>query len=147
MAILIHKGGEIEVWIKKYPLDGDEFFDEYVKTGERQPKDDPQSRYINVEANAAYAIEIVLKKGFNFEDYSGICVSLQHAGSEVCWQYWERQDDLGDETKLRSDQVCTFEAKDATCLGEPYEPAVDGKTIKKARFSFDALEIGGIHYF
>jgi hypothetical protein len=72
MVILSNGGNEIEVRIIKYPLDEGDYFEEYVKLGERDTATALQTRYITAEDDLPYAIEIVLKEGFVFGDYTKV---------------------------------------------------------------------------
>jgi hypothetical protein len=71
--------GEIEVRLVKPPFDIVEssrvYFDEYEKLGTPHPEklSYESTRYIAPE-NTHYAIELTLKKGFDFGDWEGICV-------------------------------------------------------------------------
>lgn len=79
MVFLGPPGGEIEVRLVKPPFDVVEssrvYFDEYEKLGTPHPEKliYESTRYI-VPENTHYAIELTLKKGFDFGDWEGIYV-------------------------------------------------------------------------
>jgi hypothetical protein len=133
MAILIHEDNKIEVRVKKYPLDSNDYFAEYVKLGERAPITGIQTRYIIAEDGVTYAIEIVLKKGFYFGEYAKVRARLTHLGTKISIKDMDRPTHLGDFEATKSDMVFFLEAND---------PIVDGKIVKGARFAFQALAAG-----
>ena len=79
MAILTNGDDKYEVKIKKFPENT--YFDEHVKIGERE-KPDARScdRYIVVEDEVKYTIELTLHKGFNFGKYEIVRLKLWYPG-------------------------------------------------------------------
>ena len=68
MAILKCGNDEYEVRIKRYPEKT--YFDEYVKTGDREKSSATScDRYIVGEDGVRYTIEVTLKKGFTFGEF------------------------------------------------------------------------------
>ena len=83
MVFLGPPGGEIEVRLVKPPFDVVEsarvYFDEYEKLGKAhlESMGYQSTRYI-VPENTHYAIELTLKKGFDFGDWEGIYVIVHN---------------------------------------------------------------------
>jgi hypothetical protein len=81
MVFLGLQGAEIEVRLVKPPFDAEEsarvYFDEYEKLGTPHPEKFSHecTRYI-IPENAAYAVEITLKKGFDYGDWDGVGVGV-----------------------------------------------------------------------
>jgi hypothetical protein len=81
MVFLGPPGGEIEVRLVKPPFDAVEsariYFDEYEKLGTPHAENlsYKSTRYI-VPENTQYAIELTLKKGFDYEEWEGIYVKV-----------------------------------------------------------------------
>lgn len=132
MVILIHGQNEVEVRVKKYPLDQDDYFVEHVKLGEREPRTAPQTRYLIAEDGVNYAIEIVLKQRFNFDGHSRIRATLFHLGVLISVKDWDIPDELGKKERIKEDATFYLEAND---------PILNGKIIKGARFAFQTLNI------
>ena len=81
MAILKSGNDEYEVRIKRYPEKT--YFDEYVKTGDREESSATScDRYIVGEDGVRYTIEVTLKKGFSFGDYEVVRARLYIPGHE-----------------------------------------------------------------
>jgi hypothetical protein len=133
MVNLIHRQNKVEVRLKKYPLDQDAYFEEYVKLGAREPATAPQNRYVIADDNATYAVEIVLKSGFNFEDYSWVRATLTHLDTVISIKDWYRPGNLDKSHCIREDTALYLEADD---------PIVGGKIMKGAKFAFQSLTIG-----
>jgi hypothetical protein len=82
MVFLGPQGAEIEVRLVKPPFDAKEsarvYFDEYEKLGTPHPEKLSRecTRYI-IPENTAYAIEITLKKGFDYGDWDGVGVEVR----------------------------------------------------------------------
>ena len=86
MAILKGSGNdEYEVRIKRYPEKT--YFDEYIKTGDREkPGAASCDRYMVGEDGARYTIEVTLKKGFRFGEFDLVQAQLLVPGKvdSVC---------------------------------------------------------------
>ncbi len=85
MAILTLLGNEYDVRIKRHP---NAYFDEYVKTGNRDKNNATQcDRYIVGEEGVTYKIEATLKKGFTFSICTGFRVKLMFPGQQEAVSY------------------------------------------------------------
>jgi hypothetical protein len=130
MAILKSGGDEYEVRIKKYPEKT--YFDEYIKTGDREePSDTSCDRYIIGEDGVRYTIEVTLKKGFSFGNYDVVQAQLFIPGQEkgICSTNIRRPaDHVGD-----TDLTKNLEYADVT---------VGGIKVLGARFGLQNLLLG-----
>jgi hypothetical protein len=132
MAIL--KGGneEYEVRIKRYPEKT--YFDEYIKTGEREKTAATKcKRYIVGEDGVKYTIEVTLKKGFMFGEFHSVQAKLKVPGKtdSVCHKNIRRPADYKDGIK---EKITTeLEYADVT---------VRGLKLMGARFAFRSLALG-----
>jgi hypothetical protein len=139
MAVLTHNNyrfnrepSAVEVRVKKYPLDADGYFDEYVKLEERHPRTMSQTRFLVIEERIPYAIEIVLRKGFSFEGYSVLRATLSYLGTVISIQDWSIPKGFDSYEPSFEDQILHLEAND---------PILNGKIMKGAKFVFETLSI------
>lgn len=139
MVFLGQPGSEIEVRLVKPPFDAPEsarvYFDEYEKLGTPHPEKirTECTRYI-VPENTTYAIEITLKKGFDYGDYEGIYLQVCNKttgtilGKQGLNKGSSQTGPLGIGKKIVIDQVCFAQ--------------VNGKLTKNANLTFQALSLG-----
>lgn len=80
MAILKRMSGEIEIRLRKPPFDTIEpvYFDEYASCTVREtPWDGERTRYV-VPEDTAYAMEIIVKKGYRFsKKWTGFAIRVE----------------------------------------------------------------------
>lgn len=132
MAILKSGNDEYEVRIKRYPEKT--YFDEYVKTGDREKSSATScNRYIVGENGVRYTIEVTLKKGFSFGDFEFVRAKLYIPGEEdpISQEYVCRPEDYED--GIKSDITTELQYADVT---------VEGSRMLDARFSFRNLLLG-----
>ena len=132
MAILKCGNEEYEVRIKRYPEKT--YFDEYIKTGEREKTAATTcKRYIVGEGGVKYTIEVTLKKGFMFGEFHSVQAQLKVPGktSPVSHKNIRRPADYKDGIK---EKITTeLEYADVT---------VRGLKFLGARFAFRSLALG-----
>ncbi|KAE9374198.1 hypothetical protein N431DRAFT_464480 [Stipitochalara longipes BDJ] len=131
MAILKDGSNEYEVRIKRYP--DKTYFDEYIETEDReQPGANSCSRYIMGEDGVKYTIEITLKKGFKFGEFSQVQAQLVLSGKDdsVCHKDIYRPADYED--GIKTDITAELEYADAT---------EEGCKLMGTRFAFESLSL------
>jgi hypothetical protein len=75
MVILTEDGNQYEVRIKRVPQNT--YFKEHIKVGDREKPDAIQcDRYIVGEQDQQYAIEITIKKGFQWDNFGKVAMGL-----------------------------------------------------------------------
>ena len=137
MAILKSGSDEYEVRIKRYPEKT--YFDEYVKTGDREePSATSCDRYIVGEDGVRYTIEVTLKKGFSFGDYGVVRARLFIPGHEVSISENDVHKPEDFENGIKSDMTTELQYADVT---------VEGSKVLGARFGFRSLAIGNFQVF
>jgi hypothetical protein len=132
MAILKNGNNEYEVRIKRYPEKT--YFDEYVKTGDREePWAMSCDRYIVGEDGVRYTIEVTLKKRFSFGDYEVVRAKLYIPGHEdsISENDVHKPEDF--ENGIKSDMTIELQYADVT---------VEGSKVLGARFGFRNLLLG-----
>ena len=139
MVFLGPKGAEIEVRLVKPPFDAEEsarvYFDEYEKLGTPHSVrfSHECTRYI-IPDNTAYAIEITLKKGFDYGDWDGVSV-------RVCRK-------VNKTTIGKKDLPKPTDQRGPLPIGRKYvvdrinHAVVDGKKIQNATLIFRGLNVG-----
>ncbi|KAH8755874.1 hypothetical protein F5882DRAFT_482007 [Hyaloscypha sp. PMI_1271] len=131
MAILKGGNDEYKVRIKRYPEKT--YFDEYIKTGEREKTAATTcKRYIVGEDGVKYTIEVTLKKGFMFGEFHCVQAQLNVPGKidSVCRKIILRPADYKDGIK---EKITTeLESADVT---------VRGLKLLGARFAFRSLAL------
>jgi hypothetical protein len=139
MVFLGPPGGEIEVRLVKPPFDAVEsariYFDEFQKLGtpHAEKLSYESTRYI-VPENTHYAIELTLKKRFDFEDWEGIFV----------WVYNKvKMSEIGDKKlpKPLGQRELLLSGKKILVDGLDHAPK-DGKCTMNATLTFCALDTG-----
>lgn len=139
MVFLGPQGAEIEVRLVKPPFDAEEsarvYFDEYEKLGTPHPEklSHECTRYI-IPENTAYAVEITLKKGFDYGDWDGVIVEVLRKVNKAS---------IGQEILHKpTDQ------KDPLPIGRKYVvdrfnyAMLDGKLTRDGTLTFRGLNIG-----
>lgn len=132
MAILKSGNDEYEVCFKRYPEKT--YFDEYVKTGDREKSSATScDRYIIGEDGVRYTIEVTLKKGFSFGEFDVVQALLFVSGQEksVSHKNLRRPSDF--EGGIKEDMKTELEYADITFRGSK---------MLGARFGFRSLAIG-----
>jgi hypothetical protein len=132
MAILKSGNDECEIRIKRYPEKT--YFDEYVKTKDREESSATScDRYIIGEDGVKYTIEVTLKKGFRFGDYDVVQAQLFIPGQEkgICSTNIRRPADH--EGGIKTDLTKNLEYADVT---------VGGIKVLGARFGLRNLLLG-----
>jgi hypothetical protein len=88
MAILAEDGNQYEVRIKRIPHNT--YFEEHVKVGDREKPDAIKcDRYIVGEPGQQYAVQITIKKGFQWNQFEEVSMGLYLPGSldPLAWTY------------------------------------------------------------
>jgi len=136
MAILKDGTDEYEVRIKRYP--DKTYFDEYVTLSEREEvKARKCDRYIVGEEGVTYSIEVTLKAGFNFGDFTCVRASVCLASQ------YRYQDEIGHVTiRKRPGDEYRPTTSDITSSIEYANTKLDGKPMLGARFTFRNLVVG-----
>jgi hypothetical protein len=139
MVFLGPQGAEIEVRLVKPPFDAEEsaraYFDEYEKLGSPHPEklSHECTRYI-IPENTAYAIEITLKKGFDYGDWDGVSVHVRRKvnktriGKKDLPKPTDQRGPLPIERKYVVDRI--------------NHAVVDGKELQNATLIFRGLNVG-----
>ena len=132
MAILTDGDDKYEVKIKKFPENT--YFDEHVKAGERE-KPDARScdRYIVVEDEVKYTIELTLHKGFNFGKYEIVDLKLWYPGEVEHVASISLQKPHGATSVITEDMKATL--KFAVIQKNGY-------MMKESRFIFRSVHLG-----
>ena len=134
MAILKDGTDEYEVCIKRHPQKIT--FEEYVKIGDR-PKPDAKSctRYIVGEEGVTYTVEVTLRKGFIFGDYTRVDAKLCLPGQKdpISSIYIHPPPDTGLHSPTTLDVSKTIEYADVE---------LQGRKMLGTRFAFRSLVAG-----
>jgi hypothetical protein len=132
MAILKSGNDEYEVRIKRYPEKT--YFDEYVKTGDREKSSAIScDRYIIGEDGVRYTIEVTLRKGFDFEDFNIVQAQLCVPGQEESISFKNIQRPADYKDGIKKDLMTELQYVDVT---------VGGSEVRGARFGFRNLLLG-----
>jgi hypothetical protein len=133
MAILKDDNDEYEVRISRHP--GNAQFDEYIKIGDREkPKDTECVHYIVGEAGVTYTIEVILKKGFRFGNYSRVRAKLHLLGQKDSVS----QVDIFNPNPTENEPTIA----DISRKIEYANVVVDGQKMLETRFTFRNLVAG-----
>jgi hypothetical protein len=137
MAILKCGNDEYEVRIKRYPEKT--YFDEYVKTGDREKSSAIAcDRYIIGEDGVRYTIEVTLKKGFTFGEFDRVQAQLFVSGHKRSTSFRNMWRPADYEGGIKTDLTTELEYADVT---------VGGSKVLGARFGFRSLAIGNFQVF
>jgi hypothetical protein len=132
MAILSQKLNQVEVRIRRHPQKT--YFDEYVKVGDREKTNATSSdRYIIPEPGQMYTVEVTLKKGYHFGNWSRVSADLFLPGVK---------NPISSEV-LRPPSDKDFAEEDIT-VSMAYSGSlnVNGRVLSGSRFAFRTMEIG-----
>lgn len=135
MAILESAEGSIEVRIHKDPLTEEaDYYVEHVKLSNRERKDVTNTdRYIPCRQDEKYGIEIRLKEGFDFGDYTVARAKFQTVASNTVIKAIDYPRPAGHEGGIKEDLVFYIRTASAK---------VDGQTVRDAHFAFKGLVMG-----
>jgi len=135
MPIIEHQGNKIQVKIQRQP--DKSYFDEYVKTGSREPPNtQTYERYIIGEHDTIYEIEIILKAGYKFRDYERVKASLcigdsKQTSRSIAFVSLERPaNHVNGIKEYLKGYIC--------CV----DTVLDGEMVTGAKFSFHGLNAG-----
>lgn len=135
MAILESEEGSIEVRIHKDPLTEEaDYYAEHVKLSERNQKGATNTdRYIPCQEDEKYGIEIRLKEGFDFGDYTVVRAKFQTAASNRVIKAIDYPRPADYEGGIKEDLV--FYIRTASTK-------IDGQVVRDAHFAFKGLAVG-----
>jgi len=132
MAILSQEFNQVEVRVRRHPQNT--YFDEYVKVGDREKTNAAScDRYIVPEPGQMYTIEVTLKKGYHFGNWSRVGAGLFLPGVN-------KPISLG---MLRPPSDKDFAEEDIT-LSMAYARSllVKDRVLSGSRFAFRTMKIG-----
>ena len=135
MAILESAEGSIEVRIYKDPLTEDaDYYAEHVKLSDRERKGDTNTdRYIPCQEDEKYGIEVRLKEGFDFGDYTIARAKFQTGASNTVIKAIDYRKPADHEGGIKEDIVLYIRTASVK---------VDGQMIRDAHFAFKGLAVG-----
>jgi hypothetical protein len=133
MAILSQEFNQVEVRIRRHPQNT--YFDEYVKVGDREKANATScDRYIIPEPGQVYTIEVTLKKGYHFGNWSRVSAALFLPGVKKLISggvFFPPSDKEFTEENMSVSMACTSRTL-----------PVNGRVLSGSRFAFRTMEIG-----
>jgi hypothetical protein len=135
MAILESAEGSIEVRIHKDPLTEEaDYYAEHVKLSDRERKVVTNTdRYIPCQEDEKYGIEIRLKEGFDFGNYTIARAKFQASASNIVIKAIDYPRPADHEGGIKEDLVFYIRTASAK---------VDGQIVRDAHFAFKGLVVG-----
>lgn len=135
MAILESSEGSIEVRIHKDPLtEKADYYAEHVELSDRERKGATNAnRYIPCREDEKYGIEIRLKEGFDFGDYTVARAKFQAGASNTVVKAINYPRPANHEGGIKEDLVFYIRTASAK---------VDGQIVRDAHFAFKGLAVG-----
>jgi hypothetical protein len=126
--------GSVEVRLKKYPLENDSYFEEYVKVGDRDGMTNSKYRYVIAEAESEYCIEVAVKAGFKLDENTHVLVEVFHKDQRIVLEEFDGSSTLNRKHCTKADMV--YLVKDTQTV------ASNGRVFQGARLTFENLSIG-----